>query len=54
MTTKRDSNKPKQAERLTLKKETVKDLDPRDAEVKGGLTVAGTNRCSLRWSGCGN
>jgi hypothetical protein len=36
MTIKLDSNKPKQAGRLTPKKETVKDLDPRDAQLKGG------------------
>jgi hypothetical protein len=58
MTTKRGSNEAKKGERLSLKRETVKDLDPRDAQLKGGALTApsggGPQRCTTTWSGCSN
>jgi hypothetical protein len=48
VTDKRDSEgKPKKAKRLKINKETLRGLDPKDADVKGGATnTGGGQRCT--------
>jgi hypothetical protein len=54
VTDKSDSeSKPKKARRLKIHKETLRSLDPKDAEVKGGaIPGTGGERCTQRATTC--